>query len=395
MQSLLLEANNLGKSYPADSHAVNRLRAMLKILLGCSQSLSNNSVAVLRDVNLRVHAGQSIGIIGENGAGKSTLLKLLSGVIKPTTGRLQCFGSIAALIELSAGFDMEASGIENIYLKTALMGLSRKQTRAHLDAIIEFADIDDALSQPVKTYSSGMVVRLGFAIVAIQKPQLLMTDEVLAVGDESFQRKCINWLDNYLADGGTLLMVSHSTYQIKRLCQQTIWIHEHQVAMQGDSDKVIAAYLDWHAEKQSKTEQTVIRAINPHSYQVLSMRLLNAADAEVEQVESGGCLRIEITLSSPDGRKPAAGFGLIERGGLPVYGVASTEAPASGSQIDAHQWRFLVDIPQLQLLAANYIVRVHALDPEGIRVCDSMEMKLAVRGSSLELGNCRIAHQWR
>lgn len=394
MSALLLRAENLGKSYPAIGHAGGRLRAMLQILAGRALA-SGGGVQVLRDVNLSVHAGQSIGIIGENGAGKSTLLKLFSGVIKPSSGSIERHGSMAALIELSAGFDQELSGMDNIFLKTALMGMSRRQTRQHLDAIIEFADIGDALWQPVKTYSSGMVVRLGFAIVAIQNPQLLMTDEVLAVGDESFQRKCIAWLDNYLADGGTLLMVSHSTYQIKRLCPQTIWIHDHKVAMQGDSDRVINAYLDWHAEKQRQNEQPAQRAMNPEHYQVLSMQLLDARQQVVQEIRSGQALSIEMRLSTPDGRQPVAGFGIIDRGGLPVYGVASSNVANAGEQLSEQEWRYRVEFADLPLLPGSYTVRSHVLDPEGLRVCDSLETRLAVTGSTLELGSVRLQHKWQ
>jgi len=393
MTNLLLSTRELGKVYPATDRAVSRLRAMLRILSGRDQSRDDNA-AVLRDVNLDIYAGQSIGIIGENGAGKSTLLKLLSGVIKPSIGSIQRHGSMAALIELGAGFDQERTGLDNIYLKTALMGMGRQQTRKHLPAIIEFADIGEALHHPVKTYSSGMVVRLGFAIVAIQNPQLLMTDEVLAVGDESFQRKCIAWLDNYLAQGGTLLMVSHSTYQIKRLCPQTIWIHDHKVAMQGDSDRVINAYLDWHAAKQESSQHT-IRAINPNQYQMLSLRLHQDHAEDVSSIASGETLCIELCVSTPDGRKPVAGFGIGDRNGLPVYGVASSAASCAGEQTSQHEWCFRVRFPALPLLPGSYNVRGHVLDPEGLRVCDSVETRLAVTGSSLELGSVRLQHEWQ
>ena len=392
MSELLLRTNDLCKAYPATDRAGNKLRAMLRILTGRAQE-AGMGVPVLRAVNLEIHAGQSIGIIGENGAGKSTLLKLLSGVIKPSSGSIERHGSMAALIELSAGFDQERCGLDNIYLKTALMGMSRRQTQQHLDAIIAFADIGDALHHPVKTYSSGMVIRLGFAIVAIQRPQLLMTDEVLAVGDESFQRKCIAWLDQYLADGGTLLMVSHSTYQIKRLCPQTLWIHDHRVVMQGDSERVINAYLDWHAAKQDATE-TVVRSSNPNQYQILSVQLDSASKQDIEEIRSGDDLSIEIGVSSPDGRKPVAGFGIVDRGGLPVYGVASTEADTAGERLSEHEWRYRVLLPALPLLPGSYTIRSHVLDPEGLRVCDSMETRLAVSGRSLELGSVRLQHEW-
>ena len=217
---LLIEAQGLGKSYPKVHRPSDRVRALGRLLFG---NPNQDSITVLRDISLRVPRGESVGIIGDNGAGKSTLLKLISGVLTPTTGSVTVHGKVGALLELGAGFHPEFTGRDNITMTAALAGLSGEALREKLPGIIEFADIGSYIDEPIKHYSSGMVVRLGFAVIASLRPELLITDEVLAVGDESFQKKCVQWLERYLEDGGTLLLVSHSMYHIQKLCRHACW----------------------------------------------------------------------------------------------------------------------------------------------------------------------------
>ena len=213
-----------------------------------------------KDVGLSIRRGESIAVIGENGAGKSTLLKLITGVLTPTTGSVQVFGKVGALLELGAGFHPEYSGRDNIAMAAALYGLSRADLDSRMDEIIAFADIGDYIEEPVKHYSSGMVVRLGFAMIASLKPDLLITDEVLAVGDESFQKKCVRWMEEYLANGGTLLLVSHSMYHVQKLCRHALWLSHGVVMQYGDVFDVTQGYLAWHERKQSASEKPASKA---------------------------------------------------------------------------------------------------------------------------------------
>lgn len=190
MSEVLLHAEHLGKAYPRSGDARTRLSAFGRILLGRSFPQWD----VLHDVGFTVRRGESLGIIGENGAGKSTLLKLISGVLLPSAGSIERHGSMGALLELGAGFDLERTGRENISIAAGFLGWNGAQIRERFEEIVAFADIGRYLDEPVKHYSSGMVVRLGFAVIAAVKPDLLITDEVLAVGDESFQKKCISTL---------------------------------------------------------------------------------------------------------------------------------------------------------------------------------------------------------
>ena len=236
----LVRVQGVSKFYPRVHRPGERLRAFAALLAGRQ---SREGAQVLDDVGLEVYPGQSLGIIGENGAGKSTLLKVLTGVISPSRGSVEVNARVAALLELGAGFQPEFSGIDNVRMKAALLGMSARELDQRLDDILAFADIGEYVHEPVKHYSSGMVVRLGFAVVSASDPELLITDEVLAVGDESFQKKCIRWIENFLERGNTLLLVSHSMYLVQKLCQRALWLEHGRMREFGDVFPVTQAYL--------------------------------------------------------------------------------------------------------------------------------------------------------
>ena len=196
----------------------------------------------LQDVNVEVRRGESVALIGTNGSGKSTLLKVIAGVMRPTTGEVEIYGSIAPMIELGAGFDLELTARENVFLNGAVLGHSRAYMEEHFNNIIDFAELWDFIDVPVKNYSSGMVARLGFAIATEIKADILIVDEVLSVGDFRFQKKCMNRIEQMLAEGTTLLFVSHSTDLVRTLCQKAVWLQKGRIQMYGDVDSVCAAY---------------------------------------------------------------------------------------------------------------------------------------------------------
>src|SRR3990167_5027764 len=198
MTETIIQLNKVGKDYPLTSTTKNRLQTVWRLLAGKGNVLHYRA---LQEVSFEIRRGESLGLIGENGAGKSTLLKIIAGVVKQSAGTVYVHGRIGALLELGSGFHPEYTGRDNIFLAAALMGLSKAQITAKLDSIIEFADIGEHIDQPIKHYSSGMVVRLGFAVATAMQPDILLTDEVLAVGDESFQKKCIRWIEGYLSRG--------------------------------------------------------------------------------------------------------------------------------------------------------------------------------------------------
>ncbi|HKO58177.1 MAG TPA: ABC transporter ATP-binding protein, partial [Thermoanaerobaculia bacterium] len=201
------------------------------------------SVPALRDVTFAVDRGEAFGIIGRNGSGKSTLLKIISGILKPTEGRVAVQGRVAALIELGAGFHPEITGRENIYINGIMLGLTRKEIDQRFDRIVEFSGIGEFLDQPVKTYSSGMYVRLGFAVAVHVDPDVLLIDEVLSVGDEEFSQKCIAKIQEMKYRGVTLLFVTHQLDQVRNLCDRALWLDHGRTEAIGDPMRVVDAYL--------------------------------------------------------------------------------------------------------------------------------------------------------
>lgn len=389
MTGVLVRAEGLGKAWPRVHRSGERLRALGRLLFTRHDP---DRISVLRDVDLEVRRGESLGLIGANGAGKSTLLKLLTGVLTPSAGAVEVRGSVGALLELGAGFHPEYTGRDNVRMAAALHGMSGATLAERLPGIIEFADIGPYIDEPVKHYSSGMVVRLGFAVVASLRPDLLITDEVLAVGDESFQKKCVAWMKDYLDQGGTLILVSHSMYHVQKLCRHACWLRDGGVAMHGDVFDVTQAYLAWHERRNAPELE---RPAAAHVEFTLASVALNGQEGDTPTViEPGGDLRVSARVRSRDGRVPSLVVGIVRADGTPVYGV--------GSEMDGHvlkpvgegQFGCSLHFPRLSLLPGGYTVRVHPLDPEGVRLFDTVERPLTVRGSSRELGLVRLEHAW-
>lgn len=197
----------------------------------------------LRDISFTLEKGDSLGIVGLNGSGKSTLLKIVSGILKPTKGTVETCGSIAPLIELGAGFDANLSARENIYLNGAILGYSRAYMSERFDEIIEFAELQDFVDTAVKNYSSGMVARLGFAIATMNVPDILIIDEILAVGDYKFQEKSFARMQEMIASGATVVFVSHSIEQVQKICKKALWLERGHMRMLGDADAVCGEYM--------------------------------------------------------------------------------------------------------------------------------------------------------
>ncbi|MBQ9937304.1 MAG: ABC transporter ATP-binding protein [Oscillospiraceae bacterium] len=212
---------------------------ILKLIKG---KLHFSEFWALKDISFTVNRGESVALIGRNGSGKSTLLKLIAGVMTASKGKITVGGEIAPLIELGAGFDLDLSGRENIYLNGAVMGFDHKYMDAHFEEILEFSELRDFIDVPVKNYSSGMIARLGFSIATITKPDILIVDEVLAVGDENFQKKCINKIHSLLENNTTLLFVSHNSDTVQEICNRAIWLDGGKLMIDADSKTACDAY---------------------------------------------------------------------------------------------------------------------------------------------------------
>ncbi len=233
----------------------DRLRTLKSALVGRSLTRGlkpEEAIAALEDVDFSVARGEAFGIIGGNGSGKSTLLKLVAGMLKPTSGRITVAGRVAALIELGAGFHPEISGRENVFINGAVLGLTRKQIERRYAEIVEFSGLGDFMEEPVKNYSSGMYVRLGFAVAVHTDPDVLLVDEVLAVGDEAFAHRCLRRIEEFLAEGKTLLLVSHSLDLVEGVCDRVLWVENGHQRLVGEPRRVIDAYRQEVAEKEGE-----------------------------------------------------------------------------------------------------------------------------------------------
>jgi len=395
MPAPLIRLTGVGKDYPAMAGGASRLRTLWSLL---RRGTIGHAFHALRDVSFDVMPGESLGFVGENGAGKSTLLKIIAGVVRPSAGTVAVTGRIGALLELGAGFHPEYTGRENIYLSASLLGMGRAEVLRHIDEIVAFADIGEHIDQPIKHYSSGMVVRLGFAVATAMNPQILITDEVLAVGDESFQKKCITWMENYLAGGGTLLLCSHGMFHIQKLCQKAIWIHHGAMRAIGSAADVTREYLAYHEEKARLAKPQTASALPPVSAELYQLRQMQVNGCPVDtgphRMAQGDALTVSGSVHSPDGRRPQIAIGLVRADGSGIYGVVSDMDAFQLEPVSDHEFAFGLRFPDLPLLPGRYLVRGHAMDPEGLRMLDHVEATLDVTGETRELGVCRLAHHW-
>ncbi|MET3939710.1 teichoic acid transport system ATP-binding protein [Paenibacillus sp. PvP094] len=236
-----IQINNVNKCFQMYNKPVDRLKQFFTR----NKNDTSNLFWALRDISINIPKGKTIGIIGKNGSGKSTLLQLIVGTMLPTSGDVHINGRISALLELGSGFNPEFTGRENIYLNGAIMGLSEAEVHERVPEIEKFADIGEFIDQPVKTYSSGMFVRLAFACAVNVNPDILIVDEALSVGDMQFQLKCIEKMKSFRDQGKTILFVSHDTYSIRNFCDEVIWIREGQVHMRGDVNGITRVYEDF------------------------------------------------------------------------------------------------------------------------------------------------------
>lgn len=241
MNDIVIEVKNATVRFNKSAESISGLKEYIIKML--KRELMFQEFLALKNINFTVKRGESWGLIGKNGSGKSTLLKLISGIIRPYQGNVTVNGSISPLIELGAGFDPELTARENIFLNGALLGYSKKFIESHFQEIVDFAELNDFIDVPIKNFSSGMSARLGFAIATVQKPDILIVDEVLAVGDFAFQQKCKERMEHLLSNGTTLLFVSHSIEQVKELCSNAIWIDNGEVRAIGDTYSVSQEYI--------------------------------------------------------------------------------------------------------------------------------------------------------
>lgn len=300
-----IEVNGLGKCYQIYSQPSHRLKQML--VRGRRQYFKE--FWALKDVSFRIRKGETIGIIGRNGSGKSTLLQIICGTLNPTAGEVKVNGRVAALLELGAGFNPEFTGIENVYMAASLYGLSRAQVDQRFDAIASFADIGDHIHQPVKTYSSGMYVRLAFAVIAHVDADILVIDEALAVGDAVFTQKCMRFIRKF-RENGTLLFVSHDMHSVLSLCQHAVWLHHGLVRETGPAKLIAENYLQYTLQEVYGQEAS-LESLQPSTSQDSKVQASDGPTTQTTLSSHGAQYGAEFTvhdhLSDAKGWKSGAG----------------------------------------------------------------------------------------
>ena len=240
--SAVIEFRGVTKEYPLYHHIGSGVKDLIFHPRRALSLLRGRKYLAIEDISFSVNKGEAVALIGRNGAGKSTSLGLVAGVLKPSKGSVSVEGRVASMLELGGGFHPELTGRENIKLNATLLGLRRKEVNARLDKIIEFSELGEFIDEPIRVYSSGMLAKLGFSVISQVDPDILIIDEVLAVGDISFQKKCINTIYDFKAKGVTILFVSHNMSDIAKICDKVIWIENHKLKATGDAETVIAQY---------------------------------------------------------------------------------------------------------------------------------------------------------
>ena len=280
----VIKVENLSKLYYLGGRQNNSLRDALVSFIKSPKRNKKEELWALRDVNFEVEDGETLGIIGHNGAGKSTLLKILSRITKPTSGTAEIRGRVGSLLEVGTGFHNELSGRENIYLNGAILGMKRAEIEKKFDEIVAFSEIEKFLDTPVKHYSSGMYMRLAFAVAAHLEPEVLIVDEVLAVGDMAFQKKCLNKMRDVSRKGRTVIFVSHDMQAVNRLCSRVIWLKNGGLTNDGETNSVIGAYL--HEQSQTGAEKSWKDLEKSPGNEFVKLRRVRVCDEAGEMVST-------------------------------------------------------------------------------------------------------------
>ena len=330
---------------------------------------------VLHDLDLTIGRGEAVAVLGENGAGKSTLMKLIAGIQRPTTGTVVVRGRLGAMIELGAGFHPEQAAVPNLRAAATLIGVADRDIAATVTRALEFSELSSHVDKPLKHYSSGMVVRLAFALIAAAQPEILISDEVLAVGDESFQKKCISWLEGYLDRGGTLLLVSHNLYHAQKLCTRGMWLHRGSVAFEGDVFATVQAYLAHHEQKGRSDDA----AAETHMVgNVTQLQVEDSRGAAVDAQVMGESLQLALRRQSAD---PVT-LRLRRLSGETIW----------STRVDGNELSLELPLPTSRLLPGRYLVETSNPAHPGR---PGLRRIFRIDGRSREFGSVRLDHRWR
>ena len=404
--AVVLRTEDLGKEYRLYDSPRQRLAALL------TGKASHRSQWALRGVSFELRRGQCLGVVGDNGAGKSTLLKLIAGTLKPSTGALQQAGRVTAILELGAGFHPEFSGRDNLFFGGSLIGIGQADMQKLQHSVIEFSELGEAIDRPVKTYSSGMVVRLAFALVTAVEPDVLIVDEALAVGDQHFQKKCVERIQAFRENGCTILFCSHSLYHVKQLCDAALWLDGGTQRAWGPTERVLASYEAHVREQNRKTDaataQTVPGILAAASATKVEPVLGSERRGAIVSVDVAGLglgqpplltgpdLRVTVVAKLAPGEVPSIGVMLEQAHGVGIT-VAATHADGVKPALGADGlWRTTVTFPDLTLHSGEYVLSAYLADAKGLVMYDEWLhcSFFAWEFRSLMPGLVQLPHQW-
>ncbi|MBY0279958.1 ABC transporter ATP-binding protein [Candidatus Binatia bacterium] len=387
-----MTAVGLGKAYRRYDRPFDRAREWI------DGRVRHELFWAIQDASFEVEKGGALGLVGDNGAGKTTLLALLAGAATPTTGELVVFGRRSAILELGAGFHPEFTGRENIHLVGVAQGMSRAEVAGRVDEIVDFSELGTFIDQPVRTYSSGMFLRLAFSIATAAEPDVLIVDEALAVGDQRFQLKCTDRIARFVQRGGTLIFCSHNLYQVKKLCRQALWIDHGRIAAAGRAAEVCDLYAD----------RARARLLSGHTgttdgsteLAVIGVELVDAAGLPVSQIETGDALTIRVRLRRAPASdvQPGCAVGLVRSDGVVCY-VASTELDDVRLQaVGPDEFHIALHFPEFSLFGGSYHFNVATIDSRRPLIMLDVregEAPFSVVNPKTDWGVCRLPHEWR
>ncbi|MCB9008496.1 MAG: ABC transporter ATP-binding protein [Ardenticatenaceae bacterium] len=314
------------------------------------------SLWAVRDVSFDVLPGQCFGIVGRNGSGKSTILKLIARILRPNNGRILINGRVSALLELGAGFHPDLTGRENIFLNAALLGFDEASTHAYYDRIVEFSELEEFIDMPVRHYSSGMYMRLGFSVAIHMQPDILIVDEILAVGDQAFQSKCIDAIMKMKESGVTIIIVSHNINLVRTLCTHVLWIDKGDPQAYGPVDEIAAEYVAHAYQKKGQPITAAFTRSGTGEIEITSTRFLDQHDEPQEVFATGGPMTIEIAyLAHKPIPNPEFGLAIFRQDGVQVNGP-NTQVAGVDLGIIEGEGVLRYEIEQLPLLPATYLV---------------------------------------
>lgn len=400
----------LGKRYRR-YHVHRPLTLKEAFLRGFRGILPMERFWALRDVSFTVAPGHMVGVVGSNGAGKSTLLQLIGGIGLPDEGAIEVHGRIGALIDLDVGFHPDLTGRENVFLSGIIAGLTRSEVQLRFDSIVEFAELYEFIDSPLRTYSSGMKMRLGFSIAAHTKPDILLIDELLAVGDLSFQQKCLQQIARFKSAGSTILLVSHDISLIRQLCDETLWLYSGRLAAHGATDTVVSQYVGAIARETrrrtpatypvSRTPAGVDLKVQENRFgslemEIVSVQLLTQSGNPSEVLHSGDPLRIAIAYRAPEPiGAPIFGVSITRDDGLVCYDTSTAAAGLTMPTIQG-PGQIVLSLERLDLAKGLYYVDVGVYQKDWNYAYDYHwhVYPLTVETTGGEKGIIRPPHRW-